>query len=255
MFSNPGNQIFCGGAFSIVDVHLEHQHKHTYICRYAALISRPHFVVLLPHLDSLWGPFWVLSPPPCPRLPPHPPDQRLPTPTFSRQLPPEDPACTFHDSKSVTLWNKKMSKLDFNFVLLSPPCSSVPLQMVICKEDGSPDDRNQGDGGARIVANDHPDDPASSVPLQMVICKEDCPPNDQNQRDRGAGRGCCKWPPGWSSLFRAPPFLCKWSFAKRTVLRMTYIFLVGWGWNSRPAPSIEDPQYKILAYTDQRFRS
>ena len=58
--------------------------------------------------------------------------------------------------------------------------------MVICKEDGSPDDQKQGDEGAGIVANDHPDDPASSVPLQMVICKEDCPPNDQNQRDGGA---------------------------------------------------------------------
>ena len=41
--------------------------------------------------------------------------------------------------------------------------SSVPLQIVICKEDGPPDDQNQGDGGAQIVANDHPDDPASSV--------------------------------------------------------------------------------------------
>ena len=67
-----------------------------------------------------------------------------------------------------------------------PSCSSVPLQMVICKEDGSPDEKKQGDGGAGIVANDHPDDPASSVLLQMVICKEDCPPNDQNQRDREA---------------------------------------------------------------------
>ena len=43
-------------------------------------------------------------------------------------------------------------------------CPSVPLQMVICKEDGSMDDQNQGDGGAGIVADDHPDDPASSIP-------------------------------------------------------------------------------------------
>ena len=49
-----------------------------------------------------------------------------------------------------------------------PPCSSVPLQMVICKEDGSPDDQSQG-----IVANDHPENPASPVPLQMVVFKED----------------------------------------------------------------------------------
>ena len=61
-----------------------------------------------------------------------------------------------------------------------PPCSSVPLQMVICKEDGRPDDQNQGDGGSQIVANDHPDDPASSVPLEMVICKEDYPSDYQN---------------------------------------------------------------------------
>ena len=67
-----------------------------------------------------------------------------------------------------------------------PPCSCIPLQMVICKEDGSPDDQNQGNGGARIVANDQPEDPASSVPLQMVFCKEDCASDDQNQRDGGA---------------------------------------------------------------------
>jgi len=66
-----------------------------------------------------------------------------------------------------------------------PPCFSISLQMVICKEDGSLDNQNQGVGGAGIVANDHLDDLAHSV-----------------------------------------PFLCKWSFAKRTVLRMTNIFLV-----------------------------
>ena len=72
------------------------------------------------------------------------------------------------------------------WMILPPLCSSIPLQMVICKEDGSPEDQNQGDGGAGIVANDHPDDPASSLPLQVVICKEDRSSNDQNQRDRGA---------------------------------------------------------------------
>ena len=50
--------------------------------------------------------------------------------------------------------------------MIPPPlCSSNPLQMVVCKEDGPPDDQYEGDGGARIVANDHPDDPASSVLL------------------------------------------------------------------------------------------
>ena len=43
--------------------------------------------------------------------------------------------------------------------------SSVPLQIVIYKEDRPPDDQNQGDGGAQIVANDHLDDLASSVLL------------------------------------------------------------------------------------------
>ena len=38
----------------------------------------------------------------------------------------------------------------------------------------------KGDGGSQIVANDHPDDPASSVPLEMVICKEDYPSDYQN---------------------------------------------------------------------------
>ena len=50
-----------------------------------------------------------------------------------------------------------------------PPCSSVPLQMVICKEDGSQDDLNHGNGGARILANDHPDDRASSVLLRSSV--------------------------------------------------------------------------------------
>ena len=64
--------------------------------------------------------------------------------------------------------------------------SSVPLQMVVCKEDCPSDDQNQRKGGAQILENDHLDDLASSVPLQMVICKEDCPSDDQNQRDGGA---------------------------------------------------------------------
>ena len=50
-----------------------------------------------------------------------------------------------------------------------PPFSSVPLQMVICKEDGSQDDLNHGNGGARILANDHPDDRASSVLLRSSV--------------------------------------------------------------------------------------
>ena len=72
------------------------------------------------------------------------------------------------------------------WMIRPPPCSSVPLKMVVCKEDGSPYDQNQGDAEAEIVSNDHPEDPASSIPSQMVVCKEDCPSNDQNQRDGGA---------------------------------------------------------------------
>ena len=56
--------------------------------------------------------------------------------------------------------------------------------------------------------------------------------NGHLQRGRSSGwpksRGrrsadCCKWLSEWSSLFCAPPFLCKWSFAKRMVLRMTKV--------------------------------
>ena len=46
--------------------------------------------------------------------------------------------------------------------------SSVLLQMVFYNEDGPPDDQNQGNGGAQMVTNDHPDDP-----------REDGPPDDQ----------------------------------------------------------------------------
>ena len=71
--------------------------------------------------------------------------------------------------------------------MIQPPlCAYVPLQMVIYKKDSSPDDQNQGDGGAGIVANDHSEDPASSAPLKIVVCKEDCPSNNHNQRDGGA---------------------------------------------------------------------
>ena len=72
------------------------------------------------------------------------------------------------------------------WMIRPPPCSSVPLKMVVCKEDGSPYDQNQGDAEAEIVSNDHPEDPASSIPSQMVVCKVDCPSDDQNQRDGGA---------------------------------------------------------------------
>ena len=67
--------------------------------------------------------------------------------------------------------------------------SSAPLQMVIYKEDGPPDDQKQGDGGAGIVANDHPDDPASFVLLRSFAnghLQRERSPDDQNQGDGGA---------------------------------------------------------------------
>ena len=54
-----------------------------------------------------------------------------------------------HGLLQMTIW-----------IIQPPPCSSVPLQMGICKKDGSLDVQNQGDGGAGIVANYHLDDPA-----------------------------------------------------------------------------------------------
>ena len=61
--------------------------------------------------------------------------------------------------------------------------------MVICIEDGPPNDQNQWDGGARIVASDHKDDPSSSVLLRFFAnghLQKDGPHDDQNQGERGA---------------------------------------------------------------------
>ena len=77
-------------------------------------------------------------------------------------------------------WPKSRGRRRWSCCKWSSGESSVPLQMVFCKEDCPSDGQNQRDGGARIVANDHLDDPASYVPLQRVICKEDGPPDDQH---------------------------------------------------------------------------
>ena len=67
--------------------------------------------------------------------------------------------------------------------------SSVPLQMVIYKESGPPDDQIKGTEEYRllqmIIRMIQPP-PCSSVSLQMVICKEDGSPDDQNQGDGGS---------------------------------------------------------------------
>ena len=135
------------------------------------------------------------------------------------------------------------------------PCSSVSLQMVICKEDGSPDDQNQGDGGKGIVANDHLEDLASSVPLQMVVCKKDCPSDGQNQRDGGARIVANDHldDPASSVLFRL--FTNGHLQRGRSSELPTFFWSDGAEIHPSPATSIEDPQYKISAPTDQRFRS
>ena len=71
--------------------------------------------------------------------------------------------------------------LQMTIWMIRPPlCSSVPLQMVICKEDCPSDDQNQRDGGAQIVASDHLNDPASSVLLHSFA-------NGHLQRGRFSG--------------------------------------------------------------------
>ena len=81
--------------------------------------------------------------------------------------------------KRTVLWTTKIKGTEEHRLLQMiirmiwpPPCSSVSLQMVICKEDGSADDQNQGDGGAGIVSNDDPEDPATSVSFRMFVRKE-----------------------------------------------------------------------------------
>ena len=49
--------------------------------------------------------------------------------------------------------------------------SSDPLQIVNYKENGPQDDQNQGDRGARIVANDHPGDLAPFVLLRSFAMR------------------------------------------------------------------------------------
>ena len=60
----------------------------------------------------------------------------------------------------------------------------------------------------------------SFVPLQMIICKEGGSQGDQNQGDEGDGVVANDHPEN-------PPFLCKWSFAKRIVLQMANIKIKG----------------------------
>ena len=88
-----------------------------------------------------------------------------------------------------------------------------------------------------IVANDHQEDLASSVPLQMVVCKENCSSDGQNQMDGGARivANDHLGDPSSSVLLRAPLFLRKWSFAKRMILRMTNIFFGLMEIRTRPA--------------------
>ena len=95
--------------------------------------------------------------------------------------------------------------------------SSVLLQIVFYKEDGPPDDQNEGNGGARMVAHDHRDDPASFVLLRSFAKRTVLRMTKiKGTEEHGLLQMIIRmlWP---------PPFLCKWSFAKRTVLWMTKI--------------------------------
>ena len=89
--------------------------------------------------------------------------------------------------------------------------SSVLLQIVFYKEDGPPDDQNEGDGGARMVAHDHRDHPASFVLLRSFAKRTVL----RMTKIKGTEE---------QELFQIiiqriqpAPFLCKCSFAKRTV--------------------------------------
>ena len=47
--------------------------------------------------------------------------------------------------RTMSLRTISLGTMSFGTIVLRyniPPCSSVPLQMVICKEDGSPDDQH-----------------------------------------------------------------------------------------------------------------
>ena len=106
------------------------------------------------------------------------------------------------------------------FLSTIAPCnnySSDPLQIVNYKEDGPQDDQNQGDRGARVVANDHPGDLASFVLLHSFAKRTVL----RMTKIKGT-----KEKELLQMIIRRtqpPPFLCKWSFAKRSVLQMAKI--------------------------------
>ena len=55
------------------------------------------------------------------------------------------------------------------WMIRPPPCSSVPLQMVICKEDGSLDDQHVWSDGAEIRTRPVPsmEDPQYKISAQI----------------------------------------------------------------------------------------
>ena len=77
------------------------------------------------------------------------------------------PQCLSGQHPSAQCPSGQLSLATMFLLTIAPrdKCSSIPLQMVICKEGGPLDAQNQGDGGAWIVANNYPDDLASSVLL------------------------------------------------------------------------------------------
>ena len=95
--------------------------------------------------------------------------------------------------------------------------SSVLLQIVFYKEDGPPDDQNEGDGGARMVAHDHRDHPASFVLLRSFAKRTVL------RMTKIKGTEEQELLQIILQRIRPAPFLCKCSFAKRTVLQMSKI--------------------------------
>ena len=85
----------------------------------------------------------------------------------------------------------------------------------------------------------------------MVICKEDGSVDDQNQRDGGVMIVA-------NDHLDDPASSVLLGFFARVICKEDgppddQRFLGGF--RTRPAPSMEDPQYKISAQTDQRLRS
>ena len=84
----------------------------------------------------------------------------------------------------------------------------------------------------------------------MVICKVDGSPDDQNQGDGGEGIIANDHPEDPASSVPLQMVVCKEICPSDGQNQRD-----GAEIRTRHAPSMEDPQYKMPAKTDQRFRS